>query len=309
MRKTLLAVALLVLLGQASADSGIDSKIVNECPADYEPVISMDAPNKTYSHPGPPDFFKHNLCVKGIKDSGIKSSCTDNEVFYIHSNETEYAHFSHSGGYNIPVCADRMVTQVRDSCMENQTSIMSVSSDHNAHVARLGILDKELCGFYQEPKNVTLEMEFNLTSSDTVIADGDEIGDEEIFLAEFPYIVSEGAGYVSGIVADDMIRMERRIGQENTLVMERSEGEFILPFTSGGSEDIEDRQDSILDSDLISQVSPSFGFYIPEEPKLKVTLDPRDVELNSGLSIQEGSYSINITKSGEDSVTIERGDQ
>lgn len=309
MRKWLLAAALVLFTVSGTAQSGINAKIAESCPADYEPVISMAAPNDTYSHPAAPGFYEHELCVQGIREASVSDSCGKNAGFYIHSNNTEYAHFSDSEAYNIPVCVDRMVTQVRDSCMDNQTALMSVSNEHNAHVAWPGVLEKELCGFFQEPENVTLNMEFNLSSSDTVYSDDEEIGEESIRIAGFPYIVSEGNGLVAGIVADDMIKVERRIDRKNVLSMKRSEGEFIVPFTEGDHANIERMEESVLGKEFLESLSPSFGFYMPESPTVRAGLDPRDISIKSGLSIRQGSHTLEITKTGEDEITIEKEGQ
>ncbi len=294
-----------LLMPLAASESSLDSMIAESCPDDYEPVISMAAPDKTYSHPGPPDFFQYNLCVQGITETRIAHECTGNEGFYLHSNNTDYAHFSMHSTYNIPVCTDQMVTQVRDSCQQNQTSLFSVSSEHNAHVASPGVFDNEVCGFFQPPENVTLSMEFNLTSSDDVYFDEQTVDEGEQYLAEFPYIVSEGDNHVAGIVADDMIKVERRVGQENRISMERDTGEFLVPFTHGDHLNVERRQELILENEFMEQLLPSFGFFMPEQARIKTALDT-EVIIDSGIELDRGSHTIEITKTGENQVTIEQ---
>lgn len=304
MRKALLAVFVGLIIGTSGASS-LESTIQQNCPSDYEPVISMAEPDKAYSNPGPPDFYSYNLCVKGIVEAKVASSCQKNVGFYLSENDTLDAHFSMFSSYKVPVCTSRMVTRVQNSCFTNQTTLMSVSSDHNGHVAKPGFYDKQLCGFFAAPENITLEMEFNLSSSDDVYFDDKQIGEGEFRLAEYPYIVSEDGQTTAGIVAPGMIRVERKLNDRNRLVMERSTGTFLVPFTRGDHENIEDDQEKVLEGTFLEQLEPSFSFFTPEEATVRTILDS-NVTIHSSLSIGQGTYTLEIVKIGDNTVRIRR---
>lgn len=294
--------ALILLLAGSTAATQIESKIAGSCPADYEPTISMAAPNDTYSNPGPPGMYQYNLCISGIEKTQTANSCDKNAGFYLSSNGTD-AHLSKFSSYNIPVCTGQMVTSIRDSCLSNQTSLFSISGEDNAHVASPDIFNKEVCGYFEKPKNITLEVEFNLSSSDNVYVDGQKAAETEFRLAEFPYIVSEGSNHVSGIVADDMIRVERKLEQDNRLIMERESGEFIIPFTRGDHEEIEEHQQQILGNSFLNQVEPSFGFFIPEHNTITASLGS-NATIESDISLGKGSSTLKLTKTGDNKIKI-----
>lgn len=306
MRKLAAAFLLVFFLTNAGATK-LDSTIADQCPADYEPVISMPAPNDTYSNPAGVGFYEHNLCVRGITEAEISNSgCTKSTGFYIYDNSSD-SHFSTNSVYNLHVCTAEMKTQVRNSCLSNQTALMSVSGTTNAHVAWPGFYSQDVCGFYANPENVSISLEFNLTSSDQVLVDDSQVGEQEIRIAEFPYIVSEGNNRIAGIVSSDLIRVERTLDTENTLLMEKEaeEASFIVPFTKGDHETVEDHQERILSNRFLEQVSPSFSFFIPENPVIKVALDP-GITIKSNLSIGTGTHTIAIRKTSDNTVKIVR---
>ncbi|MFB6213617.1 MAG: hypothetical protein ABEJ07_03595 [Candidatus Nanohaloarchaea archaeon] len=303
MRKAFLLLLLGIFAGSAGASS-LNSTIQPSCPQDYEPVISMPGKAVEYGNPGPPGMYSQNLCVKGIIEAKVASSCTKNAGFYLSENNSA-AHLSQFSSYKVPVCTGRMVTSVRDSCPSNKTTLMSVSSQTNAHVAEPGFYDQQICGFFAAPENITMEMEFNLTSSDTVYIDDTRVGQEEIRLAEYPYIVSEGGGSVAGIVAPNMIRAERKLQGENRLVMEREDGSFYLPFTRGGHENIEDDQADVLGNSFEARLEASFAFFTPEEATVRTALETPGLDVKSGLELGQGSHTLEITKTGENAISIE----
>lgn len=303
MRKAFLLFVLGAAINPAAA-STLDASIQESCAADYEPVISLSSGGEAYSHPAPPGFYRNEVCVRGMTEARIASSCTKNVGFYISSNASDNAHFSEFSTYRFPVCTSNVVTQIRDSCKDDQTPLFSVSGNTNAHVASPGFFDTQVCGFYAAPQNITLSMEFNLTSSDTVYADDQEVLEERSYrLAEYPYIVSEGGGAVSGIVSSSMVRLERGLGSRNRLVMENREGSFIVPFTEGGHDTIEDDQEKVLDETFMDQLEPSFSYFVPEQPLLRSVL-ASSVNVTSDLSIQEGTHTLEIIKTGENTVRI-----
>lgn len=305
MKKPVLLAALILLSGMVYGQSGIDSKITDSCPSDYERVISLSAPNKTYSNPGPPELYQYGLCVKGIQDSKVSQSCKTNEGFYLSSKDRD-AHFSDSPTYNIPVCTGQMQTAVRNSCFANETRLLSVSSDQNAHVGWPDVFENKLCGFYASPENVTLELEFNLSSSDEVYFDDSKVDEGEFRLAEFPYMVAESDEEVAGIVADGFVSAERESREKNLLKLKRESDSstFLVPFTYGDHQTIEREEDKILGDQFLDQLSASFGFFIPEQPTVR-TLLQTDVGINSSVELGQGFHTLRIEKIGENTVKLE----
>ncbi len=154
-------------------------------------------------------------------------------------------------------------------------------------------------------KNVSLSLEFNLSSSDQVYFDGEEVSTGEFSSADFPYIVSQGGGYVSGIVADTFIRAERSLNEENRITLQREPGKssFLVPLTSGSQFQVERREELIVSNQFLNQLMPSFGFFMPEEATVKTALDP-NVTINSDLDLDRGTYTLEIRKTGENRVQI-----
>lgn len=308
MRKALIVATVIIL---SSTVSGLDATIAKDCSFDvseYEPVISMAAPNGTISNPGPPDMYRWKLCVDGIQESSISTSCEKKTGFFI-SSKTKKAHLSFSDSYNLHVCTENIKVNFRaGQCFDNQTKLISMSGKSNAHVANPGVFGNHLCGSLVRPENITMEMEANLSSNDEVYFDDTEIdpGDKEYPPAEFPYLVSVSDQYTTGIVKNSFQRAERRISGRNSLILKSDTGKkFLIPFFSGDRDDVEERQQLIMDSEFMAQLKPSFSQVIPDEPNVKVSFTS-DVELESDLDLFPGSYSLNITKIGENRVRIER---
>ncbi|MBC5792493.1 MAG: hypothetical protein H8Z69_00475 [Nanohaloarchaea archaeon] len=300
MYKILLAVCLLL-----PSSAALDVKYAEDC-GNYEPVISFDS-SEAYSHPAEPDFFSNNVCISGIEDSSIGTSCDANTGFYLSSRE-EKAHFSVFDSYNLNVCTGRMATTTsKGSCPSNSTVLFSVSSKDNAHVSKPSVFDTKICGSYQSPENVTLEMNFNLSSSDTTYFDSQQLSSEKSIMppADFPYLVSDSENYISGIVAPSFLKAERKIRKDNVLRLTRSynQANFILPFTEGSYSTINNRKQLINNRNLLNKLKPNFGFTIYTNPLVRVIYRP-ETGITSNLDLSSGRYSISIEKTGSDKVNI-----
>lgn len=306
MRKAGLILAFLLFTGMAT---GLDynSTISRNCPLDYEPVISMEDPSKKYNNPGPPGMYDYNMCVEGLREAEIGVKCEYGASFYLSSNTTT-AHFSSYPAYNLKVCTEQLITELRDSCKDNQTDLFSVSSDYNAHVAAPGVFDTEVCGFFgPKPENITLRASFNLSDEDKVYFDNKRVRENTFYLAEFPYIVSSSDEFVSGIVAPSFISASRHLDKRNTLsfTRQRESASFIVPLTRGDRREIENRQRMIIQKKFLNSLRPSFGFYMPEEATVRTILKPR-VNITSSLRINQGTYTLEIKKTGENSIEVRR---
>lgn len=155
-------------------------------------------------------------------------------------------------------------------------------------------------------KNVSLSLEFNLSSSDKVFLDDQEVGDGKFSSADFPYIVSESTDHMAGIVARSFIRAERKLEAENSLSMhrEKERSSFIVPLTYEGHFQLEKQEKSVLSGKFLNQISPSFSFFIPEEANVKTALDP-NITLKSDLELGPGAHRLEIKKTGEKQVRID----
>lgn len=305
MEKTVLVGLILFLVTGSAAQ--LDAEISTSCDPDYEPVISMQDSQSVTSNPGPPSLYDEKLCVNGIREAEIKYQCESGSMgFYLSSNGTD-SHFSKLGSYNLPVCTGQMITTVRDSCLTNQTELFSVSSEHNGHVAEPGFYDKDVCGFYAPPENVTVSVDFNLSSQDQVYFDDTQIGENEFSFAEFPYMVSQSTSHVSGLVTSEFLYGRRTLAQKNSLEIRKdsSDASFLFPLTRGNYETIERHQQRILQGTFLNQLQPSFAFYIPEEATVRASLSP-NANLSGGISLQRGRHTIDLTKTGENEITIEK---
>lgn len=305
---------LILVAFSMNSSAALDSTIAQNCPSGYEELISMPNPDETYSNPGPPDLYKNNVCVSGIIESEIKSQCTDTPAFYISSDSTD-AHFSNTKGYNLEVCAGRMITRVRDSCLANQTALFGVSKAINGqgrHVSGINtgnpkIYSKVVCGFYEPPGNVSYSLKFNLSSSDSIYFDDEEKTSDftTSALVEFPYLVSASSSNVAGLVADSYVQASRELDTYNRLTLKRKAGRdgVIIPLTSGDHELVEDEQEAILDNKFLDQLYPSFNFFSGSTPFVRVVL-ASDIDLASNLSIGEGTHNIQLEKIDENEIKI-----
>lgn len=305
-------VLILLVPFSSAANSGtheLDSEISRECDTRYEPVISMADPTGRISNPGPPETYEYKVCVKGIVESTISSSCDTTTAFHLSSRDRA-AHFSEQNSYYWNVCTGRMKTRLSDGpAIENETVLFSVSDRHNGHVGEPNYYDYNVYGRYRPPENVTLELEFNLSDSDEVYFDNEPVDGEQTFNppAAFPYLISESGSEerVSGIISKRFIEASRTFSDsKNKFSITRSgSGEFILPFTNGDIQTIETKMQPLLNGRFENSISPNFGFTRVETPVVKVRLSRTDIISN--VSISSGFYEFNVTKTGENEVTIE----
>lgn len=303
-----LSAVLAVALFISPAAAELNSDIRKSC-GDDEPLISMADPNDTYSNPGPPDMYEWQVCVEGIEESEITDSCERTSGFYL-SSEKRTAHFSAHPSYNKHVCTGRMKTRVTSEPKKSDEILLFTASNRsNGHIAKENIFEYNVYGSYAAPDNVTLSMNFNLSSSDEVYFDGEKIDGEETFRppANFPYLISETDSVASGVAAPSFLRSERKIRTRNSLRLTTRAGKssFYVPMITGNRQDIESRQETIVNNEFMNRIAPSFSGIIPESPTVHVIYSP-ETDLNSEMEIYPGSYSINITKTGEKQILLEK---
>jgi hypothetical protein len=308
MRKLILAAVLLLLASSASADIEVDIK--QECSDREENLISISDPQKTYSHPAEPGYYDNQVCLSGVDETSITNGECDTVTGFSLTGREDQAHFSIHETYMANVCTGNIQTRVTSGtgagCYSNETALFSVSGEDNAHVADANIFDQKVCGGYIKPDNVSLSLKFNHSSNDNIYFDDQQVSGEQTFdSADYPYIVAEGNNMVSGIVSPDFKSASRRIESENILRLStsRKSANFIVPYTYGDHTDIENREELVTEEEFLSVVRPSFGYLLPESPKIRVIYDP-EVELESSISFTPGRYQFDVVKTGEDRIGL-----
>lgn len=309
MRKSISIIILVVFSSTASAQ--LDSSIQGECSSRQEPVISISDPIKTYSHLAEPGYYDNQLCIDGISESTIQQNrCDSSTGFHISSRE-DNAHFSKFSPYRLNVCTGEMTTRItseQGSCRSNETELFSVSSEDNAHVSGKGIFKHIVCGSYTTPENVTMELEFNLTNEDNVSFDEEEVnGEQEYQSADFPAFTVEGDQMTSGLIASDFKTASRSFEQsENVYRIDSGfPSSVIIPFTSGNSQDIQNRKELILQNNLLNQIKPSFENQMPERSVIRVIYSP-EIQLDSNIDQGPGGLRFNVTKTGDERIGLYR---
>ncbi len=270
-RKTILVLLLLLL---STSVSGLEASIKNSCGPQEEPLISMYSLNN--SHAATPGHFQYQVCVEGERDFNIRDECGPEEVRVFSLFSENNSHISMYSSYTYEVCSKDTRGAVRSSCFSNETAAFSVHSDNNSHVGEVGYYGDNLCLFKQPPKNITLSisgLSGNFQADDDPIAQGNNLR-----LAEYPYIVAENSGKVRGIVSyTEFVELSR--SSSDKISVTQTGPTFLVPFTEGDHQVIEDRQELVINTRFFNVLNPSFGFNIPEQPQVRVALKPdQDVE-------------------------------
>ncbi len=304
MEKTVILLILLALIvSPVSAEGDLNTTISDSCPNDYEKVISMPAPNKTFSNPAAPGLYDHQLCMRGIDDVNF-GSCSEPD-FYLESNTTK-SHFALDNVYGVNVCISGFRNKLRSSCLGNETAYMSVSSKNNAHVAWPGLYGNQMCGWLEpeEPDNTTIEM--NLDSGSTVfIDDVNTLG--PVRIAEYPYIARENSPYVRAIVSHDML-MAKSSSDKRMLEMTtyHNNSEYFLTFIERDHNSIEEQEEEVLERTFLDQLHPSFGERLPPDPTVKTILMRDDINFSSTIDSDPGTHTLELVKTGDNSIKIRR---
>ena len=117
------------------------------------------------------------------------------------------------------------------------------------------------------PDNITLEMEFKPDSA--VYVDGTEVSTgSPISSFDFPYIVSDQPTGIVGLSGVEEIRYD---GSPEKFSVTQTGSRFLVPFTQGGYQTVEAEGDDILDGSFLQGIEPSFSFFQPEIPFVRVS--------------------------------------
>lgn len=288
----------------------IEPDIDRSCNEEEVPVISISDPSETYSHPAEPGYFNNQLCIKGISSSSIQQeNCNSATGFHLTGRE-DNSHFSTFNEYRLNVCTEEMVTRVTSesgSCKSDEKPLFSISGKDNGHIASPGVFDRLICGEYATPENVTVKVEFNLTSEDNVNFDQQEVNEEEEFqTADFPAFTVEGDQMTSGVISREFTSASRNINQKNTYSFKTGfPSSVIIPFNSGNRDDILNRRELILENRFLNQIKPSFENQIPEESIVRAIYSP-ELNLESNISQGPGRIRFNVTKIGDEKIGLYR---
>jgi len=298
----LLATLLAFTFSGASAE--IETKIASDC-GSFEPLISVSDPTEKSSHPAEPGYYDQNICIKGIEEAKIDTSCGKNTGFYLSSRHGD-AHFSNLESYNLHVCTGQLKVPIKSSCSSNETALFSVSSKENAHVSEPGLFDLNACASFQTPQNISIEIQHGLDSNEEVFFDGSQLTGENTFTppADFPYIVAESGGYTTGLVSTEFLKAERKTDPKRSLILtkEPRSGSIAIPLAEGDHNDIENRETILENNQFFNAIAPSFNYVIDTKPTVRVMLQRND--LKSSLDLSQGSYSIELRNIGDNEVKI-----
>lgn len=216
-----------------------------------------------------PGYFRWQACSAVIDYSEVRDECEPGESSLISMKSKEDAHASIYSEYRWDVCIPRAVVTLNKTCV-NSDPIASMHSETDSHIAEPGYFENQVCHSFADVNTMTLKLE--IESSDVYI-DG-ETAEERTYSPielEYPYIVSDRP---AGIVSyGDLKNITYTENSRNVLSVTQRDGSFLLPFTRGGTESIDRRQEDITSRTFLQEYDPSFGFFIPDNPVIKVIYD------------------------------------
>jgi hypothetical protein len=339
-----LVACLLVVSATPGVSAQLEVQVAqNQCPSGFNPLVSVDRPVSTTGNPGvsrqnPPTdlnpLYKNQICVGGVQPPTIRESCSRRPGFYLYSRETD-AHFSNTSVYPLEVCTGRLTVELRsldtdrdgeletqNPCRPGEEPLFSVSNYTNAHIASPSVdfYPFKACGSLRPFAPESVEVRLSLDSNQRVESDDVSLnpGDEKNSF-EYPYIASSDGSSVIGLVTTSANTTIRRVEDgKNTLILtaprsEASQGEtsstsIFVPFTRGGFDSINRRDDAVMNRELLGVLNPTFGFPNPDRDSgqsnyYRGYLDS-DFNLTTNMSLEPGSYQLELEKTGEDGVAV-----
>ncbi len=300
MKRGVAAILFILVMAYSAQAISADIKDVGES-CDPEQEASLVSINDTDGgHVAEPGYYGHEVCVEGEIEYNVRESCTGGETHVFSLFDRTNSHLSMYSTYNYDVCSRQTRAWVDSTCSENGTAVLSVESDNNTHVAEPNHEDfsQQICMSFIEPENVTVELS-GLSGDDFYVDDHEETvepREESWRLLEYPYVVAEENNHVTGLVSQgDFVKLSHP--DETVMSMTVSEGSILVPHTEGGVENIERRQDMVLDNVFLRQLSPSFAFFIPDQPTVRVVLQP-DQEVEGFSSVLRRDITIGVSNEG-----------
>ncbi|MFT4892332.1 MAG: hypothetical protein ACI8Z7_000099 [Candidatus Nanohaloarchaea archaeon] len=280
-----LIVSLIILFSGISSAQTADFNIRDTCQDREEPLFSLY--DREGGNIGEPGHFKWQVCGSGVEEVEIQESCESDMNSILSMYQRNDSHASTYQNYRLQVCAS-FTASINNSC-QPENRIVSLAKQDNSHVAEPGEFSYQLCGSPQKVETVTLEM--TLDSEGQIYSDGQPVSEgyytED---AEFPYIVTDQPAGIVSYGSWNSINYTSQ-GSKDVLRVEQSEGGFLIPNTKEDYTAIESREDLVENQNFLQQVSPSFGFPQPEDPTVRVILDP-EVKVDGFNRSLQGSISL-----------------
>ena len=333
MRK-LVALAIPVLLVPGAA-SQLDVQVEPvSCPSGMNPLVTVDDPNSTTGNPGgpqgaEPSLFRHKVCVGNVEAPTMRDSCPGTPGFYLYNEKTS-AHFSNTSVYPTEVCTGRLQVNLRpldpdgDDAVEQQNPcdageqpLFSVSNFTNAHIGSPynDLYRFKACGFLRSFSPDSVQIRLSLPSGNQVRSDAESLtpGEDKTSF-DYPYIASSDGSTVSGLVARSANTTIRRVKNgQNTLVLTATRQDasatfspsVFLPFTRGGFDSLEARDEAVVEGDLLSRRNPTFGFPNAESGSntYRSYLD-QGFNISNNVSLEPGRYELELERTEEGEVVV-----
>lgn len=307
------------------------------------PLATIPQTDTTTGNPGGPkndnipSLYRNKVCVGNVEAPTMRDSCPGEPGFYLHSRGTD-AHFSNKPVYPTEVCTGRLQITLRpldtdgdgvvdqsNPCEPGEKQLFSVSNQTNAHIASpySDFYRFKACGLLDGFTPNSVEIQLSLPTNNEVRSDDEPLDpDEDKTSFEYPYIASSDGSRVSALVSRsaDTTALRQTSGQ-NTLVLSESPAadslldtssstSVLVPFTRGGFSSVEQREEVVTNGRLLETWDPAFGFRLSRDSSARSNyyttyLDP-DFDLTSNLSIEPGSYQLELEKTGENQIRVRR---
>jgi hypothetical protein len=253
--------------GISSAQSA-DFSTKESCSDREEPLFSLyDRKGGNIAAPG---HFKWQVCGSGVEEVEIQESCSTGMNSILSMYQRNDSHASTYTNYRLQVCAT-FPASINNSC-QPENRIVSLAKRDDSHVAEPGEFNYQLCASPEEVDTVTLEM--RLPGNNQVYSDGQQVNSGYYTeSAEYPYLVTDDPAGIISYGEFKSLNYTRK-NSRDVLRVEQSGSRFIVPNTGGGYSTIESKENTVSNSNLLQQLSPSFLFPQPETPTVRVILDP-----------------------------------
>ncbi len=217
---------------------------------------------------GSPGHYKWQVCLTETNHTAFRQRCQGSENRIISMYQRNDSHASSYGDYKWSVCVPDISTSFNQTC---SNAIASMKFRDNSHLGGPDHFKWKICPTVtKQPDNTTLQM--NLDSGSTVfIDDVNTLGPVKV--AEYPYIVRENPPYLRGIVSYNMLSTSSSSDKRRLEITASADNsEYLLPFTEADHQDVENREEKVLNRELLNLVDPSFGPGISSQSTVKVAL-------------------------------------
>jgi len=288
MRFLKINVLLVLVLASFSTVSGLDVSFEENC-VGSEPMVSLA--DEDGGHVSEPGFYNNDVCVEGSSGIVVRDSGCEGDEYFILDMEGNNSHAStFEGEYSYSVCSEDVLASVDqggldETCTdENETVGLRLAEQNNTHVAgpQSESGDYSICLSRQQPETVTVsftsdgngETAAASSESENVFADGEEISvGETLDSASYPYIAEDSTETVYGLIGYSEFERIERDSSETFSLTQTGESTFIMPFSSGDINTVENRREEVENQELLSLNSPSFSpITVESVPNVNVRL-------------------------------------